>query len=782
MEAGSIEQPELTPDKAENPPPGSYVHLSFELEAGTRVRVTVEALPAAGNGDQPPVNVTVFESQPGQLESGPVSVALPVMLPGLAGAGASAVPVVGGLEQPAGPLLARLRAAWKAWPYSLAVTLFGLGLVVYLATRLIGLVHFPIYFFTDEAVQTVLASDLVHNHFKNYAGDLFPTFFENGGVYRLGVTVYLQILPYLLLGKSLWVTRAVSVLVSLGAAVSVGLMLRRHFKISYWWSGVLFLSITPAWFLHSRTAFEYPTAVAFYSLFLFFYLEYRYKNPRFLYLSLAAGALAFYSYSPFQVIMVVSGVLLALSDARYHWQQRAVGLRGLGLLVLLALPYVRFWLAHGNGNYESLLALGSYWTQPASLADKVRQYFTEYLNGLNPAYWFDPNSNELARHLMKGYGHLLPVTLPFFVFGLFLTIKGFRSSANRAVLIALVAAPTGAALVELGVTRALVMVIPAALLTTLGVDKVLTWLETRRIRRTTLSLALFAVLCIANLAMLRDALVNGPTWYTNYGMDGMQYGAAQVFGAVKETLQEQPGIKIIFSPDWANGTDVVARFFLPDPLPIQIASIEGYLIEHLPLDTSNLFIMTPDEYQTTITSGKFTDIQVERILPYPDDQPGFYFVRMRYTDRIDQILAAEQEARKQLQEAEIMIDGQTVKMRYSLLDMGEIQSVFDGNLETVARTFEANPFVMELTFPEPRSLSGLSIKIGATEDQLTARLYAGPGAQPAEYSANLTGTVEQPTATIDFGTTTPAQVLYLEIKDLHQSEPGHVHVWEITLR
>ena len=261
--------------------------------------------------------------------------------------------------------MTRLRAAWKAWPYSLAATLFGLGLVVYLATRLIGLVHFPIYFFTDEAVQTVLASDLVHNHFRNYAGDLFPTFFENGGVYRLGVTVYLQILPYLLLGKSLWVTRAVSVLVSLGAAVSVGLMLRQHFKISYWWSGVLFLSITPAWFLHSRTAFEYPTAVAFYALFLFFYLEYRYRDPRFLYLSLAAGALAFYSYSPFQVIMVVSGVLLALSDARYHWQQRAVGLRGLGLLVLLALPYVRFWLAHGNGNYESLLALGSYWTQPA---------------------------------------------------------------------------------------------------------------------------------------------------------------------------------------------------------------------------------------------------------------------------------------------------------------------------------------------------------------------------------------------------------------------------------
>ena len=782
MEAGSIEQPEQTPDKAENPSPNSYVRLSFELAAGRRVRLTVEALPASGDGDQPSASVTVFESQLGQLESGPFSVALPVILPGAAAGGASDITVAGELEQPAGPALTRLRAAWKAWPYSLAGTLFGLGLLVYLATRLIGLVHFPIYFFTDEAVQTVLASDLVHNHFKNYAGDLFPTFFENGGVYRLGVTVYLQILPYLLLGKSLWVTRAVSVLASLGAAVSVGLMLRQHNKISYWWSGVLFLSITPAWFLHSRTAFEYPTAVAFYALFLFFYLEYRYKDPRFLYLALAAGALAFYSYSPFQVIVVVSGALLALSDVRYHWQQRRVGLRGLGLLVLLGLPYMRFWLAHGSSNYQSLFALGSYWIQPASLAEKVRQYFTEYLNGLNPVYWFDPNSQELVRHLMKGYGHLLPVTLPFFALGLFMAIKGFRSSAYRAVLIALVAAPTGAALVQLGVTRALVMVIPAVLLTTLGVDRVLTWLETRRIPRTALSLALFAVLCLANLAMLRDALVNGPNWYTNYGMDGMQYGATQVFQTIKETLQEQPGVKIIFSPNWANGTDVVARFFLPDPLPIQIASIEGYLIEHLLLHANILFIMTPEEYQTAITGGKFTDIQVERILPYPNDQPGFYFVRLRYADRIDQILAAEREARKQLLEADIMIDGQPVKTRYSLLDMGEIQNVFDGNPETVARTFEANPFVIELTFPEPRSLSGLSIKIGSTEARVIARLYDDPGAQPVEYSAVLTGTVEQPTASMDFGTTTPAQVLCLEINDLHQSEPGHVHVWEITLR
>jgi hypothetical protein len=337
-------------------------------------------------------------------------------------------------------------------------------------------------------------------------------------------------------------------------------------------------------------------------------------------------------------------------------------------------------------------------------------------------------------------------------------------------------------LVQLGVTRALVMVIPAALLTAVGVDRVMTWLETRRLRRTTLSIALCILLSLVNLAMLRDALVNGPTWYTNYGLDGMQYGAIQVFQVVKDQLKAQPGIKIVFSPNWANGSDVIARFFLSDPLPIQTASVQGYMTEHLPLDANNLFVMTPEEYQTAITSGKFTDIQVERILPYPNNRPGFYFVRLRYVDNIDQILASEREARRQLQEADILVDGQPVKIRYSLLDMGEIQNVFDGNPDTLARTLEANPFVMELTFSAARSFSGLSIKIGATKARVTARLYAEPGAQPVDYSSELTGTVEEPAATMVFGATTPAKLLQLEINDLHQSEPANVHIWEITLR
>ena len=96
--------------------------------------------------------------------------------------------------------------------------LFALALGTYLLTRLIGLDRFPIYFFSDEAVQTVQAESFIRNGWTNSAGEFLPTYFQNGPFWNLSVSVYLQVIPYLLLGKSIFVNRAVSVLVTwLGA-------------------------------------------------------------------------------------------------------------------------------------------------------------------------------------------------------------------------------------------------------------------------------------------------------------------------------------------------------------------------------------------------------------------------------------------------------------------------------------------------------------------------------------------------------------------------------------
>jgi 4-amino-4-deoxy-L-arabinose transferase-like glycosyltransferase len=753
------------------------------LCAGERIRILVVSLPASGGtDDRHPVSAAgvIIQSRGEGLAP------LVILDPDADAASAPGVLAHGG-QVLALPLPRRVASALRSWPYTLQMTLFGVGLLIYLLSRLVGLTQFPIYFFSDEAIQTVAAADIVRDHLVDEEKVFLPTYFKNGPYYNLSVSVYLQILPYLFFGKSVFVTRLVPVLIGLLAAAAVGWTLRDFFKSPYWWAGPLLLSIAPAWFLHSRTAFETALFVAFYAIFLYVYLLYRYENPRSLYFAIAMAALAFYSYSPGQLVIGLTGLLLAIFDWRYHWQNRSVVLRGLGMVVLLALPYLRFRLSHPFVIADHLRTLGSYWVQPLSFSEKITRYISEYAYGLSPGYWFLPNQRDLPRHLMRGYGHLLRPTLPFAVAGLIIALKGIvyrpgpQAPAYRAVLIALLVAPAGSALVQIGITRALEYVIPATLLIALGISWLLTRFEERGLPHRVGAIGLFSILALVNFAMLRDVLVNAPTWYQDYGLGGMQYGARQLFPFIQDYLESHPDTEMIVSPSWANGTDVVARFFLDDPFPIRMGSIDGHLFQRLPLDENTLFVMTPEEHQKAEASGKFTNIRVEQSLPFPNGQPGFYFVRLDYVDDIDEILAVERAARRELQSAVVVIDGQAVPVRYSLLDMGEVGQMFDGDPETLGRTLEANPAVIELTFPELKPLRRIGVIIGSTQAEIKAILYSDPDSDPVQITRTFQGAIDHPKVTLDFGQMYLVKILRLEVRDTHQTEPANVHVWEIEL-
>ncbi len=562
-----------------------------------------------------------------------------------------AVPLKLEAETPQPIVVAAPVAAKRRWPFSLDNTLFALAGLLFLATRLIGLERWPIYFFSDEAMNPLLAAQFLRNGFTDGAGQLFPTYFPNGTYLSLSVSVYAQVIPYLLFGFSVFVTRAVSVLVALSGTLAIGLILKDSFKLRFWWLGTLILSMIPAWFLHSRTAFEHVMWVGFYAWFLYFYLRYRQGQPRHILTAFVFGALSFYSYSGAQLGIGATGILLLISDARYHWRtfraQPKLLLAAVLLALLLAAPYLRSTAQHGDETFRHLRILDSYWTQPISLGEKLDRLQQEYRFGLSPDYWFAPeNDRDLIRHQMKGYGLLLPIMLPFLLLGLLICLKNFRHSRYRVVLITLLIAPLGGILVATLILRVLIMVIPAALLTSLGLIAVLTWL-TQRVPYRPLAIGVFAVVGALNLFMLFDALTNGPTWYTNYGLHGLQYGGQQVFGAVREELERAPQTQVMVSPNWANGTNTLQNFFVPDDARVQMVNIDAYQFSQLPLTDDTLLVMTPDEYAETIDDPKFTDIRVERTLPYPDGQPGFYFVRLKYSPEAPAIFAAEDAARRQ---------------------------------------------------------------------------------------------------------------------------------------
>ena len=445
----------------------------------------------------------------------------------------------------------------------------------------------------------------------------------------------------------------------MSGALAVGLIFKHIFKSRWWWTSILLLSLTPAWFMHTRTAFEHTLWVSFLAWFLYFYLRYRTDQPRHLITAVVFAALSFYSYNGGQPGIVIMGLLLLIVDWRYHLQQRRIVLMALGVAILCALPYVRFQLTHGAEVSAHLQLLGSYWTQDLPLSEKLSRAVREYSYGLRPDYWFAPdNPRDLIRHQLKGYGNLLLVTLPFVVLGLIVAVKnaftftrnpspptGERSphSAYRVVLLSLLIAPSGGVLVQANVLRDLVMVIPAVLLTTIGLAAVLEWIVRLAARLAThdvqpsqrayraVAIITCATLIFANSFLLYDALTNGPTWYDDYGLSGLQYGGTQVFTAIGAYLEHEPQTEVWLFPSWLNGSEMLQRYFLPNNPRVHLLDFDGFLTGKFDLTDQTLLVMDQANYQRLIDSGKFAGTQIEQIIPLPDGTAGFFLIRTRYS-------------------------------------------------------------------------------------------------------------------------------------------------------
>ncbi|MEM5775274.1 MAG: hypothetical protein AAGU05_09760, partial [Anaerolineaceae bacterium] len=412
---------------------------------------------------------------------------------------------------------------------------------------------------------------------------------------------------------------------------------------------------------------------------------------------------------------------------------------------------------------------------------KLRILFSEYLQGLNPLYWFVPNDKDFVRHLMKGYGHLWRPSLPFFALGFGVLLWRIRRPEYRVLLAAVLAAPAGAALVAVGITRVLFMVIPAALITALGLSTALAWAQ-RKWRAAWLPGLIFLLLAAANIGMLADALRNGPLWFRDYGLGGMQYGARQIFPAIRTYLDDHPGTRLTLSPSWANGTNEIARFFFDDPQLFQMGSIAGYLDERRPLDDGMVFVMIPEEYEMAQASGKFKEILVDQVLPFPDGLPGFYFTRLRYVDDIDAILAAEKSARQVLQSGQVSVLGGEARVEYSHLDMGGIGDLFDGDPGSMVRTLEANPLRLDVYFDQPKTLSTLTLRVGGVPTRVTARLFGIDGREPLTVTREAAENWEP--RNLELALDAPVQVLRVEIEvlNIRDGEPAHVHLWEVTFK
>ena len=665
--------------------------------------------------------------------------------------------------------------------------LFSFGLLVYMVTRLWGITRFPIYFFCDEAYPTVVAEQVFARGLRDHLGAFFPLYFEVApGRWGPLLQVYLHGTGALLFGKSVLVTRATQAFVCVLAPIAVALALRLAFKSRSWWIGPYLLALAPAWFLHSRTGFDPVVMATFYACFVLSYLLYRTRSPRYIFAAVAFGAATFYSYTNGQMVMVAAGLLLTATDFRYHVKNGKIVLSALALAAILAVPAVRFQVTSPGALTGQLRVLGSYWFKKEPPLEKALQYAKTYARGMSPVYWFAPN-DELIRHRMKGYGHLNGWLFPAFLVGVGVaTWRAIRGSApHRILLLAALATPAGAALAEITITRVIAFIVPATLLIGIGVEFFFGWVV-RRLPETAVATVLSVGLTLPGFVMLRDALVNGPVWFSDYTLYGMQYGARQVFGElVPALLRDFPSATIGVSPNWANSTDVFLPFFVPknQQSHVRIQWSGDFLAKRSPIPPDLILVMPADEYDKARSSDKFKEVKVERQIPYPDGRPGFYAARLTYSEDADRLFAEEHEQRTRPVTEEAVIGGETVTVTHSPFDGGSLKDLFDGDAFTLARGLEANPLVLDFVFKTPRPVRGITASFGTMDFTLEAQLTGESEEEPHVFSKAFRGLPLDPTVEMTFDGAPPriSRLRLSILKHGAEHEP-HIHVREIAFK
>jgi hypothetical protein len=115
--------------------------------------------------------------------------------------------------------------------------------------------------------------------------------------------------------------------------------------------------------------------------------------------------------------------------------------------------------------------------------------------------------------------------------------------------------------------------------------------------------------------------------------------------------------------------------------------------------------------------------------------------------------------------------------------MGEAKHMFDGDRFTLARVMEANPAIIELLFPKPSKISGLTGDFGRMDFTWTLKLYPPGDENPIIYEKTYRNLPGEPHIGEDFNRG-PVLVskMRLEIKDLNSGERAKIHIRELTLR
>ncbi len=423
--------------------------------------------------------------------------------------------------------------------------------ILFLFTRLYKISEIPSSVYWDEASIGYNAYSIAQTG-KDEWGDFLPIHFRAFGEFKLPIYIY-SVVPFIkVFGLNEFSVRIPSVIFSLGVVILTYFLGRRltgNTLIGLW--SIFFVTISPWFFIFSRTGYEATAGLMFYILGIYLFLSYK-QNKWLIFFSVFSFILSIYSYNSFRIISPLTILVLfffGFTDFTSSIKGRVLPLIFSFIVITLSMiPIVRLYTLEAGG-LSRFQAVG---------VESSGTFFKNYLSYFSLDFLLT-NGDRNLRSQQAGFGQLNLVELIFILIGSFFIIsKKIKYGLLTGLLLLLSPVPAALTKESPHALRSIATVPFLAILSAFGVIYTGKFLKFRYFE---------IIVVLALTVFLMHYFVNFITVYPGKASEAWQYGYKKIFMDYEDEFQKYD--RIIISDAYAQPY-IFALFYLKyDPEKFQ---------------------------------------------------------------------------------------------------------------------------------------------------------------------------------------------------------------------
>jgi len=421
--------------------------------------------------------------------------------------------------------------------------LLGLLILFFLLTRFYKISSIPSSVYWDEASIGYNAYSLSVDG-KDEWGDFLPIHFRAFGEFKLPVYIY-SVVPFVkIFGLNAFSLRFPAVIYSLFSLILIYLIVKKCTGngIAGLISAFIF-STCPWYFIFSRTGYEATAGVFFLLLGVYFYL-YSYVKLIFLPLTFICLTASNYSYNSFRIITPFFVAFILFDFIRrlliksfnkkliYKW---IIYFTGSVIFLLISFyPIYRLYkYDYGGIRFGFVSVLNVSPNKIVVVKKLIANYFSEY------SYKFlIKDGDAIKRSQMPGFGQIFAITIPFFLLGIYNSLKS-KNIGLIFLLFLLVVAPIPSAITKEAphALRSILMAPLISIFSGLG----LMYFSNLFKKYKTKIMIIFSIIFLAYFANYYYQFINSYNYLTE---KDWQYAYKAIFLNYKNVLEEKNKVVI----------------------------------------------------------------------------------------------------------------------------------------------------------------------------------------------------------------------------------------------